>query len=857
MMSSTMPNNPPHTPMMQQYLRIKADYPDMLLFYRMGDFYELFYEDAQRAAELLDITLTARGQSAGEPVPMAGVPWHSAESYLARLIKLGESVAICEQIGDPATSKGPVEREVVRIITPGTVTDEALLDDRADNLLVAVHHLADQWGLAALDMSSGRFTVLQSDDAEVIAAELARLRPAELLLSEELEPEHLPGQAPSSTSLPAWQFEHGTARQTLCDHFGSCDLRAFDCDELEAAITAAGALLQYTQHTQRTALPHIQRLQRERHDAFIHIDAASRRHLEIDTNLSGSETHTLATVMDHTATVMGARLLRRWLHRPLRDHDALRDRYQAVASLLDRQRHADIYTLLRQVPDMQRILARVALRSARPRDLHGLRTVFALLPALQTELAGFDSALLGELASHIGNHPELHSLLEAALIDNPPVLIRDGGVIADGFDAELDELRRIARHADDYLLELEQRERQRTGIQTLKVRYNKVHGYYIEVGRVHADNVPADYERRQTLKASERYIIPELKSFEERVLGARERALAREKALYEVLLDRLNEDLTALQDTAGALATLDVLQSLAERAENLDLHPASLVDEPGLQLQDSRHLVVEQAQTTPFVPNDVWLDKDTRMLVITGPNMGGKSTYMRQIALCVILAHIGSFVPANSATFGPIDRIFTRIGAADDLAGGRSTFMVEMTETAMILHNATDHSLVIMDEVGRGTSTYDGLALAWACAEKLASTPRPFTLFATHYFELTGLAEQLPSAANLHFDAAEQGDGVIFLHRAKPGPASRSYGLQVAALAGLPAEVLDRARRVLAELENRPVETPPSSDNRTTARSQARHDALWQFLRTLEPDNLSPKQALELLYELQQLAGEE
>ncbi|MGD8999294.1 MAG: DNA mismatch repair protein MutS, partial [Granulosicoccaceae bacterium] len=635
---------------------------------------------------------------------------------------------------------------------------------------------------------------------------------------------------------------------------GTCDLRAFDCEEINCAIAAAGALMQYARHTQRTALPHIRQLQRERHDAYIHIDAASRRHLEIDTNLSGSESHTLATVMDHTATVMGARLLRRWLHRPLRDHGVLRGRYQAVACLLEAQRHLDFYALLRHVPDMQRILARVALRSARPRDLHGLRTVFGLLPALQAQLAGIDSPLLAELASRIGSYPDLHALLQAALIDNPPVLIRDGGVIADGFDAELDELRQIARHADEYLLELEQRERTRTGIQTLKVRYNKVHGYYIEVGRVHADNVPADYERRQTLKASERYIIPELKSFEERVLGARERALAREKALYEALFDRLIEALATLQTTADALATLDVLQSLAERAESLDLHAATLTDEPGLQLQDSRHLVVEQAQATPFVPNDVWLDNDTRMLIITGPNMGGKSTYMRQIALCVILAHIGSYIPASSATFGPIDRIFTRIGAADDLAGGRSTFMVEMTETAMILHNATDHSLVIMDEVGRGTSTYDGLALAWACAEKLASAPRPFTLFATHYFELTGLAEQLQAADNLHFDAAERGDGVIFLHKARPGPASRSYGLQVAALAGLPADVLARARSVLAELENRPVEYAPGDEAMAESRFQT--DSLRQFLQAVDPDSLSPKQALELLYELSRLAGD-
>ncbi len=848
-MATTSHKPPQHTPMMQQYLRIKADFPHMLLFYRMGDFYELFYADAERAASLLDITLTARGQSAGEPIPMAGVPWHAAESYLAKLVRLGESVAICEQIGDPATSKGPVEREVVRIITPGTITDDALLDDRHDNLLVAIHHDNAQWGLASLDMSSGRYIVLQTDSAEILHAELARIRPSELLYSEDLPEGSVDYTEAALQTLPAWQFDLQAAEKRLCEQLAVHDLHAFDCADMHSAVAAAGALLQYAQHTQRAALPHITALQVEQTENTIYIDASSRRHLEIDCNLAGGEANTLYAVMDSTATAMGGRLLKRWLHQPLRDHEKLRARHAVIAELLDGQAWQDFRTLLRKTADMQRILARVALRSARPRDLMALRNTLAILPELQNLLQACKSTLLQSLSAQISEYPQLADTLQRALVDTPPVLMRDGGVIADGYDASLDELRNIARNADAYLLDLEQREKDRTGIATLKVRYNKVHGYYIEVGRVHADRIPDDYQRRQTLKASERYIIPELKSFEDKVLGSRERALAHEKQLYEGLLELLNGQLAELLQSAHALAELDVLHCLTERADTLDLHAPTLGSEAGIRMQASRHLVVEQAQQASFVANDVWLDAQKRLLVVTGPNMGGKSTYMRQIALCVILAHIGSYVPAKSANFGEIDRIFTRIGAADDLAGGRSTFMVEMTEAAVILRNATDKSLVLMDEIGRGTSTFDGLALAWACLEQLSRPAGPLCLFATHYFELTGLAESIDTAGNVHFDAAEGNNGIVFLHKLQDGPANKSYGLQVAALAGLPEEVIARARQVLGELENHApgLQAPPTPTEDTPA------SALESAMRTVEPDSLTPKQALDMLYQLKSL----
>ncbi len=682
--------------MMQQYLRIKAQHPDMLLFYRMGDFYELFYDDARRAAQLLDITLTTRGASAGEPIAMAGVPYHAVEGYLARLIRLGESVAICEQIGDPATSKGPVERKVVRIVTPGTVTDEALLEERRDNLLCAVGCNGARCGIATLDLTSGRFTVSELEGDEALRAELERLRPAELLINEE---QPLQRDGVSIKKLAPWRFDSDTAQRLLTAQFGTRDLAGFGCESMLLAIGAAGALLHYVQETQRTALPHLRGLAVENRDEAIQLDGASRRNLELELNLAGNHSNTLAGVMDSTATPMGSRLLRRWLNRPLRDRALLRLRHNAIAALLENQRFVALHEELRGVGDVERILARIALKSARPRDLTQLREALYRLPRLHQLIAPLDAPLLHSLLKSLGEHPHTLALLERAIIDNPPVLIRDGGVIAHGYDSELDELRGLKENAGNYLLDLEARERARTGISNLKVSYNRVHGYYIEVTRSHSEKVPDDYQRRQTLKGAERYITPELKTFEEKALSAAERALAREKGLYEALLDTLSDKLLALQQSAAALAELDVLANLAERADALDLCAPQLSEEPGLDIRAGRHIVVEQVMDARFTPNDIRLDETRRMLIITGPNMGGKSTFMRQTALIVLLAHIGSFVPAQQATIGPVDRIFTRIGASDDLSTGRSTFMVEMTETANILHNATAHSLVLMDEI--------------------------------------------------------------------------------------------------------------------------------------------------------------
>ncbi len=850
-----------HTPMMQQYLRIKAQHPDVLVFYRMGDFYELFYEDAQRAARLLDITLTTRGQSAGAPIPMAGVPVHSVETYLARLVRLGESVAICEQIGDPGAARGPVERRVVRIVTPGTLTDEGLLEDRVENLLGAVYAHDGTWGIAVLELSSGRFTVQEVHGEAALAAELERLRPAELLLAEDAAAGSAVTGRPGVRRRPPWHFDAAGARAALARQFGTRDLDGFGCADLGPALAAAGCLLQYVQETQRAALPHLRALQVEHPEEAVVLDAATRRNLELEHSLAGRPEHTLVGVLDRTATAMGGRLLRRRVHRPLRARAILRARHQAIAALLDARAFTAVHETLRGIGDLERILARVALKSARPRDLTALRTALGRLPGLQAQLAPFDSPLLRDLAGRIGEHPAVHGLLERALVEQPPVLIRDGGVIAPGYDAELDELRELSEHADRFLIELEARERERTGIPGLKVGYNRVHGYYLEVTRAQSGRVPADYVRRQTLKGAERYVTPELKAFEDKILSARERALAREKGLYDELLERLLDDLTALQTCAAGLAELDVLATLAERADTLDHRAPELEDTPGIRIEGGRHPVVEGVLDAPFVANDTVLDESRRMLVITGPNMGGKSTYMRQTALIVLLAHIGAYVPARRAVIGPIDRIFTRIGAADDLAGGRSTFMVEMTETAAILHNATEHSLVLMDEIGRGTSTFDGLALAWACAVELGTRIRAFTLFATHYFELTALAAEIPGVENVHLDAVEHGEGIVFLHAVRAGPADRSYGLHVAQLAGVPRHVIERARVRLEELERRapaPADAPqlPLFDASPGAASDATPapHPLLERLRGLDPDGLSPREALALLYELKAAA---
>ena len=841
--------------MMQQYLRIKAEHPDILVLYRMGDFYELFYGDAQRAAQLLDITLTTRGQSAGAPIPMAGVPVHSVEQYLARLVRLGEAVALCEQIGDPATSKGPVERQVVRIVTPGTLTDEALLTDRQDNLLAAVYTHENRFGLAALDLAGGRFTVQESVGKEALVSELERLQPAEILVPEDVE---LPGtwrQGPLRRQAP-WLFDPESARRQLCQQFGTRDLAGFGCDELPLGIGAAGCLLQYVQDTQRAALPHLRGLQVERREDSLLLDAATRRNLELEHAQSGQLEHTLVGVMDRTVTAMGGRMLRRWLHRPLRDPQPLRQRHQCVGALVENRAGEDLRTRLRGSADLERILTRIALKSARPRDLSGLRDTLARLPEVQQQLQPLDDPLLRDLAARAGEHPAVHGLLTSALIESPPVLLRDGGVIAPGYDAELDELRDLTEHGDQFLLDMETRERERTGISTLKIRYNKVHGYYIEVSRGQADKVPLDYQRRQTLKGAERYITPELKAHEDKVLSARSRSLAKEKRLYDELLEQLNASHTTLSECSEALAELDVLSCFAERALSLNLSAPELDDQPGLHIEAGRHPVVEQVSEAPFVPNDVRFDHERRMLIITGPNMGGKSTYMRQTALIVLLACAGSFVPAQRARIGPIDRIFTRIGAADDLASGRSTFMVEMTETANILHNATEQSLVLMDEIGRGTSTYDGLSLAWAVAVDLAVRMRAFTLFATHYFELTQLPELHEGMANVHLDAVEHGDRIVFLHAVKEGPADRSYGLHVAALAGVPRPVLEQARRRLEELEreDRPQHRVGATQQQIDLFSPQEEHPICEALEGIEPESLTPRQAIDILFKLKELA---
>ena len=848
---------------MQQYLRIKSRHPDVLLFYRMGDFYELFYEDARRAAALLDITLTSRGQSAGQPIPMAGVPVHSVESYLARLVRRGESVAICEQLGDPAKSKGPVEREVVRIVTPGTVTDAALLDERQDTLVAAVASEGERFGLAWLDLAAGRFTVLEERGAVALAAELERLKPAELLIAEGGSLQEL-RRGTALRPRPPWHFELASASRLLTDQLGTLDLKGFGADELPLAICAAGALLQYVRDTQKTALPHIRGLSvEERSDALV-IDAATRRNLELDESLSSRTDATLFALLDQCVTAMGSRQLRRWLNRPLTGQDALRQRYQALASLIEARRFEILREQLRTVGDIERILSRVALRSARPRDLAQLRSSLSGLPALKAVLASIDSPLITALGTRIGEHRDAVDLLRRAIAEEPATFLRDGGVIAQGHDPDLDELRQIATHTDAFLLDLERRERERTGIAGLKLGYNRVQGFFIEISRKDAERVPKDYLRRQTVKSAERFITAELKTFEDRVLGARERALAREKELYEEILTQLIDRIGPLQATAGALSELDALGALAERACTQQWSEPQLVADPVLDITAGRHPVVERFAADAFVPNDLRLDAERRMLVITGPNMGGKSTYMRQTAIIVILAHLGSFVPAERASIGPIDRIFTRIGAADDLAGGRSTFMVEMTEAANILNNATARSLILMDEIGRGTSTFDGLSLAWAMAQHIAARLKSFTLFATHYFELTTLATEVDGCANVHLDATEHADGIVFLHAVKEGPANRSYGLQVAQLAGVPPEVIGQARRYLETLESQ-RDQRESADGAAhgghaqkelplfAAPAAPAPDPLREALACLDPDELSPKAALEALYRLRRL----
>lgn len=867
-----------HTPMMQQYLRIKAEHPNEMVFYRMGDFYELFFDDARKASRLLDITLTQRGRSAGEPIAMAGLPYHAAESYLARLIRHGESVVICEQIGIAGQQKGPMEREVVRIVTPGTVSDEALLEANRDTLLASVCALSGTWGLATLDMASGRFRVQEVYSADLLHAELARLSPAELLYPEDASWRNLLGQGDNSQTLtqrglrprPPWHFEIDSTRRQLCQHFAVHDLKGFGCDDLPAAIMAAGALLMYARETQRSALPHLRSLSVENARDTLQMDAATRRNLELTQNLQGEQTATLASILDQARSPMGSRLLRRWLHQPLRDQHILRARQQAIAELLGEQAWDALGEWLGSMGDGERILARIALRSARPRDLARLRDLLALLPALSGWLLPRQALRLNTLSGAIRPFPALAELLRSAIVEGPPVVLRDGGVIAPGYDADLDELRGISTHAGDYLLALETQERERTGISTLKIGYNRVSGYYFELSRLQAEQAPAHFIRRQTLKNAERYITPELKVFEDKALSASSRALAREKHLYDLLLDQIMDDLAPLQALCEALAELDVLTCLAERADSLNWVCPELSTRAEIHIENGRHPVVERLLNQPFTANDLSLGEQQRMLLITGPNMGGKSTYMRQAALITLLAHIGSYVPASKAVIGSIDRIFTRIGSSDDLASGRSTFMVEMTEAANILHNATADSLVIMDEIGRGTSTFDGLSLAWAAAAHLACEKQALTLFATHYFELTALAEQLDSVANVHLSAIEHEGSVVFLHSVKAGPASQSYGLQVAQLAGIPQSVIAAARIKLQQLEEQSVNnTPLTTLSSTTPRARKapipeaspqpdlfaiNHPSAVELrLRDTNPDELTPRQAQELLYALKAL----
>ena len=843
-----------HTPMMAQYLGIKAQYPDMLLFYRMGDFYELFHEDAEKAARLLDITLTQRGASAGRPIKMAGVPWHSAEQYLAKLVKLGESVAICEQVGDVATAKGPVERAVTRIVTPGTLTDAGLLDEKSDNVLLALAVARGTVGLAWLNLASGDFRVMEIG-ARALQDELRRIAPAEILLADGASVD-LPSDCGAVTQLPAWHFDAAAARRLLGEHFGTAGLAGFGVDDLDAGLGAAGALLGYARKTQSQSLTHVVALLAERGGEYVRLDVATRRNLELSETLRGTPAPTLLSEIDACACAMGSRLLRHWVHHPLRDRAVLAARHEAVEALCGEAAtgpYRTAHAVIAHCADIERTAARIALRSARPRELAALRDSLARLPELAAGIAALQAPRLVALRAALAPPEACLDLLRRAVAVEPAAMVRDGGVIATGYRAELDELRALQTNAGDFLVDLETRERERTGIPNLRVEYNRVHGYYIEVTNAHADKIPEDFRRRQTLKNAERYVTPELKAFEDKALSAQERALALEKSLYDELLAALAPHTPQLQALARAVAELDALCAFAAIAVARDWRRPQFLADATIEIDAGRHPVVE-SQVETFIANDTRLAPTRRLLLITGPNMGGKSTYMRQVALIVLLAHIGSFVPARAARIGPVDRIFTRIGAADDLAGGRSTFMVEMTESANILHNGTEHSLVLMDEVGRGTSTFDGLALAWAIARHLVERTRSYTLFATHYFELTGLAQEYREVANVHLDAVEHKDRIVFLHALEEGPASQSYGLQVAALAGVPAPVIRAARRYLQTLEQRSLQRDGHADlfAAPPAPEPERHPAL-DLLDAVNPDELAPRDALDLVYRLKKL----
>lgn len=850
-----------HTPMMRQYLGLKAQHPDMLLFYRMGDFYELFFEDAEKASKLLGITLTQRGSSNGQPIKMAGVPYHAAEQYLAKLAKLGEAVAICEQVGDPATSKGPVAREVARILTPGTLTDTALLDESRDNQLLSIFQLDGVLGLARLNLASGSF-VLSEIAVGLLAQEIERIAPSEILFADDFQHVAISLSKVARKRLSPWQFDYDSAFSTLTKQFNTYDLNGFGCADLKPAICAAGALLDYVKHTQRTTLPHINAISVETTSAYIQLDAATRRNLEIDVTLRGEVSPTLYSLLNTTQTAMGARLLRQWLHHPLRDRNLSMKRHEAIADLIQSARYTDLRQALKPIGDIERITARVALKTARPRDLSGLAASLQQLPIVQALLQSHSSSLLQTLYENLAAPHAVVNLLTTAIKAEPSVVLREGGVIADGYDAELDELRAIQTNHGDFLLQFEAAEKERTGIANLKVEYNSVHGFYIEMSRAQAESAPAEYRRRQTLKNVERFITPELKAFEDKVLSANDRALAREKMLYEQVLEALGHHIVELQTNAGAVAALDVLCCFAERAESLNYVAPQFTTEAGIEIINGRHPVVEQitVQTSgqPFIANDVSLNPYRQLLLITGPNMGGKSTFMRQTALIVLLANCGCYVPASSAKIGEIDRIMTRIGASDDLAGGRSTFMVEMTETANILHNATDKTLVLLDEIGRGTSTFDGLSLAWAVAKQLLEKNRSYTLFATHYFELTRIVDEFKYAANVHLDAVEHGNSIVFMHKVEEGAANQSYGLQVAQLAGIPKSVVTAAKRKLTQLESSQVAVSAEQPDMFAAEALPKEPEMHPVVSELEiiqPDDLTPRQALDMLYKLKKIAA--
>ena len=850
------------TPMMRQYHGLKAQHPDMLLFYRMGDFYELFFEDAEKASRLLGITLTHRGSSNGQPIKMAGVPYHAAEGYLAKLAKLGEAVAICEQVGDPATSKGPVERQVARILTPGTLTDTALLDESRDNQLLSIYQADGVVGLARLNLASGAL-ILSEIAIGLLAQELERIGPSEILLSDDFQHAAINICKVAKKRLSPWQFDFDSAFNTLTKQLNTYDLNGFGCANLKAAICAAGALLDYVKHTQRTTLPHINAISVEATSEYLQLDAATRRNLEIDMTLRGEASPTLYSLLNTTQTAMGARLLRHWLHNPLQDRNLVIKRHEAIAELIQLGRVSSISYALKAVGDIERITARIALKTARPRDLSGLAMSLQQLPLLLLQLQDSQTTLLQTLNASLIAPSEVVHLLTTAIKAEPSTVLREGGVIADGYDVELDELRALQNNHGEFLLQYEAAEKQRTGISNLKVEYNSVHGFYIEMSRSQAESAPAEYRRRQTLKNVERFITPELKAFEDKVLSANDRALAREKMLYSIVLEQLLPFIATLQTNAGAVASLDVLCCFAERALTLNYVVPQFTTEAGIQISNGRHPVVEQisvaASGQPFIANDVLLNPYRQLLLITGPNMGGKSTFMRQTALIVLLAHCGCYVPATSAKIGEIDRIMTRIGASDDLAGGRSTFMVEMTETANILHNATDKSLVLLDEIGRGTSTFDGLSLAWAVAKQLLEKNKAYTLFATHYFELTRIVDEFKYAANVHLDAVEHGNNIVFMHKVEEGAANQSYGLQVAQLAGIPKSVVAAAKRKLVQLENNQVANNTAQPDMfmvsETVLDLPIHSVISE-LEAIQADDLTPKQALDLLYKLKALVDQ-